>query len=194
MADYDRQMPVLIVGGGPVGLALAADLGWRGIECLLIEQTDGAITTPKMNEVNIRSMEFCRRWGIEDKVTNCPFPADYAKDVVFMTSMSGYELGRMKRPSKKDVPPNPFSPVNMTVCSQKWFDPMLADLARSFPPVELRHRWRMESFSADSGGGDCGTSRSAKRCPADGAGALPGGMRWGEFAYTPDSRHWAQRR
>ena len=152
MADYDRQMPVLIVGGGPVGLALAADLGWRGIECLLIEQTDGAITTPKMNEVNIRSMEFCRRWGIEDKVTNCPFPADYAKDVVFMTSMSGYELGRMKRPSKKDVPPNPFSPVNMTVCSQKWFDPMLADLARSFPHVELRHRWRMESFSADSAG------------------------------------------
>jgi len=152
MADYDTQVPVLIVGGGPVGLALAADLGWRGIECLLIEQTDGVINTPKMNEVNIRSMEFCRRWGIEDNVTNCPFPADYAKDVVFMTSMSGYELGRMKRPSQKDIPPNPFSPVNMTVCSQKWFDPMLADLARSFLCVELRHRWRMESFSADAMG------------------------------------------
>ncbi|MCC2098781.1 MAG: FAD-dependent monooxygenase [Hyphomicrobiales bacterium] len=152
MAGFDRETPVLIVGGGPVGLALAADLGWRGVECLLIEQTDGVITTPKMNEVNIRSMEFCRRWGIEDIVTNCPFPADYARDVVFMTTMSGYELGRLKRPSKKDLPPNPVSPVHMTVCSQKWFDPMLADLARSFPHVELRHRWRMDSFVADAGG------------------------------------------
>ena len=52
-----RETPVLIVGGGPVGLALAADLGWRGTECVLIEQTDGTINTPKMNEVNIRTME-----------------------------------------------------------------------------------------------------------------------------------------
>ena len=38
-----RSVPVLIVGGGPVGLALARELGWRGIACELIEQTDGAI-------------------------------------------------------------------------------------------------------------------------------------------------------
>ena len=31
-----RKIPVLIVGGGPVGLALAADLGWRGVPCLLL--------------------------------------------------------------------------------------------------------------------------------------------------------------
>jgi 2-polyprenyl-6-methoxyphenol hydroxylase-like FAD-dependent oxidoreductase len=51
------EIPVLIVGGGPVGLALAADLGWRGIECLLVEQTDGRVHTPKMNEVNVRTMD-----------------------------------------------------------------------------------------------------------------------------------------
>ena len=38
---------MLIVGGGPVGLALAVELGWRGIACELIEQTDGAIVAPK---------------------------------------------------------------------------------------------------------------------------------------------------
>ncbi len=59
-----RTIPVLIVGGGPVGLALASELGWRGIRCELVEQTDGVIVTPKMNEVNIRTMEFCRRWGV----------------------------------------------------------------------------------------------------------------------------------
>src|SRR5207253_1758153 len=30
---------VLIVGAGPVGLALAGDLGWRGISCTIIEKS-----------------------------------------------------------------------------------------------------------------------------------------------------------
>ena len=34
------RTPVLIVGGGPVGLALAGELGWRGVACTLIEKTD----------------------------------------------------------------------------------------------------------------------------------------------------------
>lgn len=65
------EVPVLIVGGGPVELALAAELGWRGVKCFLVEQTDGIIRTPKMNEVNIRTMEYCRRWEIADQVLNC---------------------------------------------------------------------------------------------------------------------------
>ena len=36
-----RKSPVLIVGAGPIGLSLAGDLGWRGIECTLIEKSDG---------------------------------------------------------------------------------------------------------------------------------------------------------
>ena len=99
-----RETPVLITGGGPVGLALAADLGWRGIECLLVEQTDGQINTPKMNEVNVRTMEFCRRWGIADKVLNCPFPDDHPMDAVFVTSLGGYELARMERPKALTIP------------------------------------------------------------------------------------------
>src|SRR3954454_19768151 len=95
-----QESPVLIVGGGPVGLALACELGWRGIACTLIEQGDGNIVTPKMNEVNIRTMEFCRRWGIADAVHACPFPPDYPLDVAFVTCLSGYELGRLPRPPR----------------------------------------------------------------------------------------------
>ena len=69
----------IIVGGGPVGLALSLELGWRGVRCLLLEQGDGKIVQPKMNEVNARTMEFCRRWGIVDDVSNCPFPAEFPR-------------------------------------------------------------------------------------------------------------------
>jgi 2-polyprenyl-6-methoxyphenol hydroxylase-like FAD-dependent oxidoreductase len=146
------KIPVLIAGGGPVGLALAADLGWRGVPCLLVEQGDGSIVTPKMNEVNVRTMEFCRRWGIADKVLNCPFPADYPFDVVFVTSLGGHEIGRMSRPSRKRQTPESDSPMRLQACSQMWFDPILRDFARSSPTVQLRYRTRLESFE-DTGTG-----------------------------------------
>jgi len=147
-----RKVPVLIVGGGPVGLALAGDLGWRGIACELIEQTDGAIVSPKMNEVNIRSMEICRRWGIADKVFNCPFPPDWPLDVAFVTSLGGYELSRLPRPGRASQEPPPESPHRMQACSQIWFDPILRDFAGSFAHVRLRHGIRLEGFEEHANG------------------------------------------
>ena len=73
-------------------------------------------------------------------------------DVVFVTTMSGYELARMPRPSRADSQSGPHSPMNMQACSQTWFDPMLLDLARSFSGVNVEHRCRMESFEADATG------------------------------------------
>ena len=142
----------MIVGGGPVGLALAVELGWRGIACVLLEQGDGTITTPKMNEVSTRTMEICRRWGIADQVLNCPFPADYPLDVAFVTSMFGYEMGRVVRPPRVHQTPEPHSPYRLQACSQIWFDPMLRDMARSFPHVCLRYRHRLESFTQTADG------------------------------------------
>ena len=144
--------PVLIVGGGPVGLALAAELGWRGIACTLVEQGDGIIVTPKMNEVNTRTMEFCRRWGIADAVMNCPFPGDQPLDAVFVTSLFGYELGRVRRPPRHQQTPEPASPYRLQACSQIWFDPMLLKLARSFACVTVKHRHRLESFAHTADG------------------------------------------
>src|SRR3954453_4646286 len=143
---------VLIVGGGPVGLALACELGWRGIACTLIEESDGTIATPKMNEVNIRTMAFCRRWGIADAVHACPFPPDYPLDVAFVTSLSGYELGRVPRPPRKHAAPERHSPMRLQVCSQMWFDPILQSFARTFAHVSLRYRTRLESFGETASG------------------------------------------
>jgi 2-polyprenyl-6-methoxyphenol hydroxylase-like FAD-dependent oxidoreductase len=152
MKTFARNIPVLIVGGGPVGLALAAELGWRGIRCELVEQSDGAISTPKMNEVNTRTMEFCRRWGIAEAVRNCPFPGDYSLDVVFVTSLSGHELARMRRPTRAQQKAESFSPERLQICSQLWFDPILRAFAQAQPSVTLRYRTRLESFEASGDG------------------------------------------
>jgi FAD binding domain len=41
------EIPILIVGAGPVGLALAADLGLRWVACLVIEQGEGPPDHPR---------------------------------------------------------------------------------------------------------------------------------------------------
>jgi 2-polyprenyl-6-methoxyphenol hydroxylase-like FAD-dependent oxidoreductase len=147
-----RKIPVLIVGGGPVGLALAAELGWRGIACKLVEQSDGAISTPRMNEVNTRTMEFCRRWGIAEAVRNCPFPGDHSLDVVFVTSLTGHELARMRRPTRAQQKAESYSPERLQICSQLWFDPILRAFAQSQPSVTLRYRTRLSSFEPSADG------------------------------------------
>ncbi len=155
MRKIVQKIAVLIVGGGPVGLAMAGELGWRGVPCLLVEQGDGRIATPKMNEVNVRTMEFCRRWGIADQVHNCPFPRDHARDAVFVTSFTGYELGRIPRPAVAGAEPEPWSPMRLQTCSQMWFDPILRDFALSSPCVQLRYHSRLESFEDTGTGVTC---------------------------------------
>ena len=51
------EIPVLIIGGGPIGLALAADLGRRGVRTLLVEKNDNVVGPAKMLEVSVRTME-----------------------------------------------------------------------------------------------------------------------------------------
>jgi len=148
-ADEITHIPVLIVGGGPVGLGLAADLGWRGIGCLVVEQGDGTIAHPRANAENARTMEFFRRWGIADKVREAGTPEDFPHTVLYLTSLTGFEIARIERPGHGGRAPNPISPERPQRCNQLWLDPILRDCARSFPSGALRMRCRFESFEQD---------------------------------------------
>ena len=143
-------VPVLVVGGGPVGLALAGDLGWRGIACTLVEQSDGSIYQPRMDLVGIRTMEFCRRWGIVPAVEGSPYPRDYAQDNIYLTSLTGYELGRERFPGIGQAPPPKESPQRRERCPQNMFDPILRAFAASQSNVTLRYRTRLVSFTQNA--------------------------------------------
>jgi 2-polyprenyl-6-methoxyphenol hydroxylase-like FAD-dependent oxidoreductase len=147
-----NDTPVLVVGAGPVGLALAGDLGWRGIPCRLIEKTDGAILQPRMDLVGIRTMEFCRRWGIADWVRDAPYPNDYPQDCVYVTGLNGYELGREPLPSRADERPPPQSPQKRERVPQDLFDPILKRFAGSFPQVTLRYRTELLGYEQTAKG------------------------------------------
>jgi 2-polyprenyl-6-methoxyphenol hydroxylase-like FAD-dependent oxidoreductase len=144
--------PVLIVGAGPVGLALAGDLGWRGIPCVLIEKGDGSIYQPRMDLVGIRTMEFCRRWGIVDWVENCPYPRDYKQDYVWVYSITGWEYGRQPFPTLQDEKPPPESPQKRERCPQDMFDPILTRFVRRYPTSAIRYHTELLSFEERDAG------------------------------------------
>jgi len=146
------ETPVLIVGGGPIGLALAADLGRRGVPTLLVEKSDNTIGPAKMLEVSVRTMELCRTLGVVDEVRNWGFPFDYPFDNAFVTDMQGYEIGRLSAPSLGEQRSSEFSPERGMMCPQTWFDPILQKHARSFPHVTIRHRVKLERFVQDEDG------------------------------------------
>lgn len=140
------RVPVLIVGAGPVGLALAGDLGWRGIQCTLVERTDGVIRQPRMDMVGIRSMEFCRRWGIVPWVESAGYNRDYPQDCAWVTDLNGYEFGREPFPAPAAEKCPPVSPQKRERCPQNFFDPVLVRFVRSTGRVDLRHETELESF------------------------------------------------
>jgi 2-polyprenyl-6-methoxyphenol hydroxylase-like FAD-dependent oxidoreductase len=142
--------PVLVVGAGPVGLALAGDLGWRGMPCTLIEKGDGAVEHPKMDLIGVRTMEFCRRWGIADWVRDAPYPGDYPQDYVWITSLNGFELGREPFPGRAFEPCPPQSPQKRERVPQDMFDPILRRFATSFPHVTLQYGTELIDFEQDS--------------------------------------------
>src|SRR5262249_25651427 len=141
-----EHTPILIVGAGPVGLALAGDLGWRGRACMLIEQGDGHIEQPKMDLVGVRTMEFCRRWGIADWVRDAPYPGDYPPDYPWLTSLNGFELGREPFPGRAFEACPPQSPQKRERVPQDMFDPILKRFATSYPSVDLRYHTALVSF------------------------------------------------
>jgi 4-hydroxyisophthalate hydroxylase len=64
----ENQFQVIIVGGGPVGVALAVELGQRGIACALVERRLSPQRIPKGQNLTARTLEHFYFWGIVDEL------------------------------------------------------------------------------------------------------------------------------
>ena len=192
------ETQVAIVGAGPVGLALAIELGLRGVDCVVVERRDRHPDVPRMSSVSGRNMEFCRRWGIAGRVRGAAWSKTHPMDFVYVDTMAGRELARLRVPSYAESAGRlDYTPEGPATCPQIYFDPILAERAREIPGVALRYGTRLDSFSQDGDGvrasltdirsgeratvaarylvgcdGAGGTVRRRLGIPRDGAGAI----------------------
>ena len=86
--------PVLVAGGGPAGLAAAAELASRGVPCVVIEpRAQVSHRRPRAKTTSVRTMEHLRRWGVADRLrAAAPLPVAWSQRVMFCESLSGRRI------------------------------------------------------------------------------------------------------
>lgn len=149
MTEEVLSIPVAIVGAGPVGLSLALDLAWRGIDAVVLEKEDGQVTHPRAGFVSVRTMELFRRWGIAQAVRESGFPDDFALSIEFCTSLAGHTLARDEYPALAAMPLPEWSPEKKQRCPQHWLDPVLKAALRDSGRGTIRVQTRVDGFEQD---------------------------------------------
>src|SRR5439155_11330690 len=181
------EVPVLVVGAGPVGLATGLELQSRGIRALVVERNAKTTGHPKMDVTNGRSMEHFLRLGVAERIRNAAVPRESCMDVSWVTRLGEWELARFPYPDVHATRANiaahndgsmPREP-NMRM-SQVVLEPTLVDVLRE-RQVDLRFGWAFESFEQDDSGvtsvirevatGKTETVRSKLLAACDGGGS-----------------------
>jgi 2-polyprenyl-6-methoxyphenol hydroxylase-like FAD-dependent oxidoreductase len=93
------DIPVLIVGGGPVGLTASLLLSRAGVRSLLVERHPGTAVHPKARAINARSMEIYRHCGIEAEIRTAGLGPEHTGLVVWTRTLSGEEIERRVGPA-----------------------------------------------------------------------------------------------
>ena len=93
------RTPVLIAGGGPTGLVLAAELSRHGVPSVLAERSEHTTVFPKMDITNGASMELLRRLGVDTDLRAAGVSPQHSFDVIFAASLNGRIHGRWRQPS-----------------------------------------------------------------------------------------------
>ncbi len=175
------DVPVLIVGAGPVGLTASILLARQGVENLVVERRESVQRAPAAHVVNARTFEILRAAGVDMNriAAACQSPSDSDR-VRWVMSLTGEELGSLRFEGQDDSM-LAFTPTPMRNLSQHRLESILREDLCKQAKSNLRFAHEWESVEQDSRGVrsrvrelDTGRSfdvRSRWLLAADGAGS-----------------------
>ena len=133
--DYD----VVVVGAGPVGLALAIELGMRDVSVLLVERNSRGGMAPRAKTTNARTRTHLRRWGIADTLAAAsPLGIEYPNNIHFVTSLAGYPLTLFRNAFNAAPERAEAYPEHAQWVPQYTLERIMLDHVRTLPSVEIR--------------------------------------------------------
>jgi 2-polyprenyl-6-methoxyphenol hydroxylase-like FAD-dependent oxidoreductase len=146
--DSDAQ--VLIVGGGPVGIGLAIELGQRGVRCTIVERYVEPQLIPKGQNLTQRTLEHFYFWGAEKQLRAArTIPRDYGIGgmTAYGTLLSGYHYDWLQRELVR-----PFYFTDNERLPQYETEAVLRRRAAEIPLIETLYGWSAESVRQDEHG------------------------------------------
>ena len=151
------DVPVLIVGGGPAGLATSLALSHYGVRHALVERHPGTAHTPRAHIVNRRTVEILRHLGVEDRFNAVAIPQELMRNNLWVTSLAGREIIRSETWGTSARIAGEYqasSPCPMANCPQTVFEPMLVDAIRD-AGGDPRFSHELETLEQDDDGVTC---------------------------------------
>ena len=146
-----KEVPVLIVGGGPVGLTASILLSREGVRSLLVERHPGTAVHPKARAINARSMEMYRQCGVEAAIREAGLGSEHTGLIVWTRTLSGEEIER-RVPWRSGPQSMAISPVRNCLCAQDDLEPVLRAFAERQEPGELRFNTEITACEQDEAG------------------------------------------
>jgi len=144
-----KRFQVAIVGGGPVGVALAVQLGLRGISCVLVETRTELGRIPKGQNLTHRTLEHFYFWGIADELRAARFlPPGFA--IGEITSYSNLNSPYWFAPAGRELVHDYYFQKNDRLPQYQMEKVLRAKMA-SLRNVESRFGWSAISIEQDAG-------------------------------------------
>ena len=145
-----KRYQVVIVGGGPVGVALAVELGLRGVSCALVERRLEPQRIPKGQNLSQRTLEHFYCWGIVDELRAARImPPGYPISGItaYGNLMSEYWYAP---PQREIVRSYYFQAIDRL--PQYQMEKVLRTKMATLPDVESRFGWTAERVEQDDSG------------------------------------------
>ncbi|KAH8692052.1 putative monooxygenase [Talaromyces proteolyticus] len=127
------HVPVLIVGGGIVGLSASLFLSHQGVNSLLIERHSGTSIHPRARSVNARTMEIFRTIGLSDLVREAGASLAPTWGIYSGTSLKSVIETKPRRENRKGaslVRSAEIGPEDGVFVTQDMLEPVILKAAR----------------------------------------------------------------